>query len=148
MDKISEVLDAAETVPVPIQQITDHSERDDFEVRVREFRQNAAANAALDFQDARFNMKKIIQTGMEMLPDIVQSVSETQSDKAINAATGFLKVLGDLNKMLVDMNSDAIGKESKRGMPVIENQTNNVVIMEDSADVFAQASQSNRDFAE
>jgi len=95
---------------------------------------------------------KLIQTGMEMLPDVVQSVAETQSDKAINAATGFLKVLGELNKSLVDLNNDAIGKPVGKGtqpqQAQIENQTNNVIIVEDSADIFRLASQKQirRDF--
>ena len=151
MDRIADVLDAAEETPVSVPTVVDHSESDDFEDRVREFRRNAAANATLDFQDARVNMRQIIQTGMEMLPDVVQSVSETQSDKAINAATGFLKVLGELNKSLVDLNNDAIGKPTKQAAsaPAIENQTNNVIVVEDSADIFrlaAQKSQKKRDF--
>ena len=151
MDKIADVLGAAEETPVSVPTVVDHSEADDFEDRVREFRRNAAANATLDFQDARVNMRQIIQTGMEMLPDVVQSVSETQSDKAINAATGFLKVLGELNKSLVDLNNDAIGKPTKQAAsaPAIENQTNNVIVVEDSADIFrlaAQKSQKKRDF--
>jgi len=145
MDKIAEVLDAAEETQVQLPIVVDHSEQDDFEERVKEFRRNAAANATLDFQDARTNMRQIIQTGMEMLPDVVQSVAETQSDKAINSATGFLKVLGELNKSLVDLNNDAIGKQVGKGtqpqQAQIENQTNNVIIVEDSADIFRLASQ-------
>ena len=152
MDKIAEVLDAAEETQVQLPIVVDHSEQDDFEERVKEFRRNAAANATLDFQDARTNMRQIIQTGMEMLSDVVQSVAETQSDKAINAATGFLKVLGELNKSLVDLNNDAIGKQVGKGtqpqQAQIENQTNNVIIVEDSADIFRLASQKQvrRDF--
>lgn len=152
MDKIAEVLDAAEETPVQLPTVIDHTEHDDFEERVKEFRRNAAANATLDFQDARTNMRQIIQTGMEMLPDVVQSVAETQNDKAINAATGFLKVLGELNKSLVDLNNDAIGKQVGKGtqpqQAQIENQTNNVIIVEDSADIFRLASQKQvrRDF--
>ena len=152
MDKIAEVLDAAEETQVQLPIVVDHSEQDDFEERVKEFRRNAAANATLDFQDARTNMRQIIQTGMEMLPDVVQSVAETQSDKAINSATGFLKVLGELNKSLVDLNNDAIGKQVGKGtqpqQAQIENQTNNVIIVEDSADIFRLASQKQvrRDF--
>lgn len=152
MDKIAEVLDAAEETPVQLPTVIEHSKQDGFEERVKEFRLNAAANATLDFQDARTNMRQIIQTGMEMLSDVVQSVAETQSDKAINAATGFLKVLGDLNKSLVDLNNDAIGKQVGKGtqpqQAQIENQTNNVIIVEDSADIFRLASQKQvrRDF--
>ena len=151
MDKIAEVLDAAEETPIQLPTVIDHTGQDDFEERVKEFRRNAAANATLDFQDARTNMRQIIQTGMEMLPDVVQSVAETQSDKAINAATGFLKVLGELNKSLVDLNNDAIGKQVGKGtqqQQAIENQTNNVIIVEDSADIFRLASQKQirRDF--
>ena len=143
MDTIAQVLGAAEETPVNVPTVTSHHERDDFEDRVREFRKNAANNATLDFQEARENMRQIIRTGMDMLPDVVQSVSETQSDKAINAATGFLKALGDLNKSLVELNSDAIGKPStSTDRPAqIENQTNNVIVVEDSADIFRLAQQ-------
>ena len=146
MDKIAEVLNAAEETPVQLPTVVDYTEQDDFEERVKEFRRNAT----LDFQDARTNMRQIIQTGMEMLTDVVQGVAETQSDKAINAATGFLKVLGELNKSLVDLNNDAIGKQVGKGtqQAQIENQTNNVIIVEDSADIFRLASQKQirRDF--
>lgn len=143
MDTIAQVLGAAEETPVNIPVVTSYHEQDDFEERVREFRKNAANNATLDFQEARENMRQIIQTGMDMLPDVVQSVSETQSDKAINAATGFLKALGDLNKSLVELNSDAIGKPTtSTDRPAqIENQTNNVIVVEDSADIFKLAQQ-------
>ncbi len=143
MDTIAQVLGAAEETPVNVPAVTSHQDRDDFEERVREFRKNAANNATLDFQEARENMRQIIQTGMDMLPDVVQSVSETQSDKAINAATGFLKALGDLNKSLVELNSDAIGKPTTSAdRPAqIENQTNNVIVVEDSADIFRLAQQ-------
>lgn len=144
MDTIAQVLGAAEETPVNVPVVASHQDRDDFEERVREFRKNAANNATLDFQEARENMRQIIQTGMDMLPDVVQSVSETQSDKAINAATGFLKALGDLNKSLVELNSDAIGKPTTgndRPAAQIENQTNNVIVVEDSADIFRLAQQ-------
>lgn len=144
MDTIAQVLGAAEETPVNIPVVVNHQDRDDFEERVREFRKNAANNATLDFQEARENMRQIIQTGMDMLPDVVQSVSETQSDKAINAATGFLKALGDLNKSLVELNSDAIGKptaSTDRPAAQIANQTNNVIVVEDSADIFRLAQQ-------
>ena len=143
MDTIAQVLGAAEETPVNVPTVQSHHEQDDFEERVREFRKNAANNATLDFQEARENMRQIIQTGMDMLPDVVQSVSETQSDKAINAATGFLKALGDLNKSLVELNSDAIGKPTaSTDRPAqIENQTNNVIVVEDSADIFRLAQQ-------
>lgn len=143
MDTIAQVLGAAEETPVNVPVVASHQDRDDFEERVREFRKNAANNATLDFQEARENMRQIIQTGMDMLPDVVQSVSETQSDKAINAATGFLKALGDLNKSLVELNSDAIGKPTaSTDKPAqIENQTNNVIVVEDSADIFRLAQQ-------
>ena len=143
MDTIAQVLGAAEETPVNVPVVANHQDSDDFEERVREFRKNAANNATLDFQEARENMRQIIQTGMDMLPDVVQSVSETQSDKAINAATGFLKALGDLNKSLVELNSDAIGKPTaSTDKPAqIENQTNNVIVVEDSADIFRLAQQ-------
>lgn len=143
MDMISQVLGAAEETPVNVPAVINHHDRDDFEDRVREFRKNAANNATLDFQEARENMRQIIQTGMDMLPDVVQSVSETQSDKAINAATGFLKALGDLNKSLVELNSDAIGKPTTTAdrSAQIENQTNNVIMVGDSADIFRLAQQ-------
>ena len=87
MDKIANALGAAEETPVNLPSVVEHSDKDDFEDRVREFRKNAANNATLDFQDSRINIRTIIETGMEMLPDVVQAVSETQSDKAINAAS-------------------------------------------------------------
>lgn len=144
MDKITNALGAAEETPVNLPSVIEHSDKDDFEDRVREFRKNAANNATLDFQDSRINIRTIIETGMEMLPDVVQAVSETQSDKAINAASLFLKTLGDLNKTLVEMNTDVLDKAGMKGndKPIVEQQhntTNNILVVEDTANIFDAA---------
>ena len=144
MDKIANALGAAEETPVNLPAVVEHSDKDDFEDRVREFRKNAANNATLDFQDSRINIRTIIETGMEMLPDVVQAVSETQSDKAINAASLFLKTLGDLNKTLVEMNTDVLDKAGMKGndKPIVEQQhntTNNILVVEDTANIFDAA---------
>lgn len=144
MDKIANALGAAEETPVNLPSVVEHSDKDDFEDRVREFRKNAANNATLDFQDSRINIRTIIETGMEMLPDVVQAVSETQSDKAINAASLFLKTLGDLNKTLVEMNTDVLDKAGMKGndKPIVERQhntTNNILVVEDTANIFDAA---------
>ena len=144
MDKIANALGAAEETPVNLPCVVEHSDKDDFEDRVREFRKNAANNATLDFQDSRINIRTIIETGMEMLPDVVQAVSETQSDKAINAASLFLKTLGDLNKTLVEMNTDVLDKAGMKGTdkPIVEQQhntTNNILVVEDTANIFDAA---------
>ena len=144
MDKIANALGAAEETPVNLPSVVEHSDKDDFEDRVREFRKNAANNATLDFQDSRINIRTIIETGMEMLPDVVQAVSETQSDKAINAASLFLKTLGDLNKTLVEMNTDVPDKAGMKGndKPIVEQQhntTNNILVVEDTANIFDAA---------
>jgi hypothetical protein len=144
MDKIANTLGAAEETPVNLPSVVEHSDKDDFEDRVREFRKNAANNATLDFQDSRINIRTIIETGMEMLPDVVQAVSETQSDKAINAASLFLKTLGDLNKTLVEMNTDVLDKAGMKGndKPIVEQQhntTNNILVVEDTANIFDAA---------
>jgi len=144
MDKIANALGAAEETPVNLPSVVEHSDKDDFEYRVREFRKNAANNATLDFQDSRINIRTIIETGMEMLPDVVQAVSETQSDKAINAASLFLKTLGDLNKTLVEMNTDVLDKAGMKGndKPIVEQQhntTNNILVVEDTANIFDAA---------
>ena len=144
MDKIANALGAAEETPVNLPSVVEHSDKDDFEDRVREFRKNAANNATLDFQDSRLNIRTIIETGMEMLPDVVQAVSATQSDKAINAASLFLKTLGDLNKTLVEMNTDVLDKAGMKGndKPIVEQQhntTNNILVVEDTANIFDAA---------
>lgn len=144
MDKIANALGAAEETPINLPSVVEHSDKDDFEDRVREFRKNAANNATLDFQDSRINIRTIIETGMEMLPDVVQAVSETQSDKAINAASLFLKTLGDLNKTLVEMNTDVLDKAGMKGndKPIVEQQhntTNHILVVEDTANIFDAA---------
>lgn len=145
MDKIANALGAAEETPITLPTVVEHSDKDDFEDRVREFRKNAANNATLDFQDSRTNLRTIIETGMEMLPDVVQAVSETQSDKALNAASLFIKTLGDLNKTLVEMNTDVLDKAAKsdkgngQNIEQQHNTTNNILVVEDTANIFDAA---------
>lgn len=143
-DSISKSLDAYEETPVNLPVIKEHSEDDDFSTKVTEFRQNVAKNATLDFRDSRKNLRTIIETGMGMLEDVTAAVQESQSDKSINAASQFMKTLGDLTQLLVKMNSDIMSKENpdkpQAQQTIIQGETNNIVVSADTGDLFEKAS--------
>lgn len=147
-DIIAQNLGAAETLTPTVPTVVDHHKTDDFESKVQEFRQNAVDNVTLDFNESRQNMRQLITTGMDLLPVISGIIESTESEKAIIAATGFMKMLGDLNKSLVDMGFDIIqkGSDSKTSKTapaptLVTNGNANIIVQAgaDTNDVFARA---------
>lgn len=145
IDPIADALDC-EPVPSPSTEVATVSP-DDFEEKVRAFRANAAAFSAIDYSDSRDNLRSIIRSGMEMMPDVAQAVRDTQEAKAIHAASDFMKTLADINERLVRMNNDVL-KPAKQSAnmpaataPKIEQHigTNQMIVMADAKDIFNKA---------
>lgn len=146
-DIIAQTLDCE---PLPKQEVVVHQDSaDDFEEKVKQFRANAAKNAAADFQDSRQNIKDLIASGMRMIPDVMQAVSETQDAKSIHAASDFLNTLAQMNGMLVKMHAENMrnaGKTTKTEQPKIEQNigTNQMVVVADPTSIFKQLEQDSK----
>lgn len=62
-----------------------------------------------DYQEARSNLKELISQTMEQIPDLINLMSQSQSDKMISAVSSFVKTAADLNTSL-----SKLSKEIKR----------------------------------
>lgn len=115
---------------------------EEFNEIVTEFRRKALDHATLDLKDSRDNIRSLIEVGMDILLDAGAAVKESQSDKAISAASYLIKTIGDLNAQLVKMNFDAL-KQTQALQPKPEEaapaQTvQNNIIVADVNDIFSE----------
>lgn len=74
------------------------------------------------------NIKKVIDTGMKALPDMLRVLKDTDDPKMYMSASEFMRTLVDLNK---DFSSDSL--QSKSSNEIVQNNqnntTNNVIMM-------------------
>lgn len=125
IDPISEELETATALKHEVTVFVDHNDKDDFVDKLKQFKQSIADNVTLDYGDSRENMKKLIKEAMEILPDVAIAVTETRSDKAIMALSQFLKTVGELNKDLVKMNTDAMNDKNAIGISDVKSAQGN-----------------------
>lgn len=88
-----------------------------------------------DYQEARSNIKELIAQAMEQIPDLVNLMSQSQSDKMISAVSGFIKTAGDLNLNLSRLSKDIKtpkysknGPTTPTGVPEAQTATNIVYV--------------------
>lgn len=72
-----------------------------------------------DFQEARANLRELISQAMEQIPDMINLMQQSQSDKMISAVSSFIKTAADLNTSL-----SKLSKEIKRQPKAGKGQTN------------------------
>lgn len=147
IDSISQELDVATPLQNEVIAIVDHNDKEDFEDKLKKFKKSIADNVTLDYSDSRENIKSLIAEAMEILPEVTLAVSETRSDKAIMALSQFLKTVGELNKDLVKMNSDAMNDKNAIGLPDVKSNhgnnqhidqqitNNNIVVVNKTEDI-------------
>ena len=152
-DAISQALNAESAIESQIDtKPIEHTSVDGFEEKVKQFREQMATNATLDYADARDNIRELIKGAMGVFPDVLAAVEETRSDKAIMALNGFLKTAVEMNETLVDLNSSVIkyktvGKDAKKSQqqalpaPDQSNSPTNIIVMNGATttDLFEQA---------
>lgn len=111
VDKISSVLDAKESLPV-----TPRPEVKELAVQVendtKKFVEKVKVNQQADYDEARANYREMIQQTMEVIPDLIDLVKEAESPRMYEAASGFIKMVSELNKDLLELSSQ---KETKDG---------------------------------
>lgn len=146
-DAISNALGAETSLSTTIDtKVIEHTSIYGFEEKVKQFREQMATNATLDYADARENIRELIKGAMAIFPDVLASVEETRSDKAIMALNGFLKTAVDMNETLVGLNSSVIKDKTLKqeppktpALPPQEQpQQTNIIVMNgaNSADIF------------
>lgn len=101
LDPISQALDAA----TPIGQLT----RPTAHLPAPEDVPKEAPEIEEDFQEARSNLRELISQAMEQIPDMINLMSQSQSEKMISAVSSFMKTTADLNTSL-----SKLSKEIKR----------------------------------
>ena len=137
-DVISQSLDAATPISSSINyDVVEHTDVDGFEEKVKQFREQMATNATLDYRDARGNIRNLIGGAMEIFPDVLAAVEDTRSDKAIIALNGFLKTVTEMNEKLVDLNSTVTKDKAIKGVNKQEESQpsgNQIVVINNESD--------------
>lgn len=122
MDVISQTLGAA----TPISKIEPKRE---LAVLQNQEEQEIDAQVRGDFKSARENIKILIEEAMPLIPDMIEMIKQSDSPKMIQATSGYIKMIADLNKMVVDMNNKGAPQPTRIGDDNTQNNvTNNVNI--------------------
>lgn len=80
----------------------------------RQLKQEQQYDENLEY--ANDNMKKIIDSGMESLPDVMSVMTDSQDSRMYTACANFLKTLIEANKVLVENNKPiATGATPSKG---------------------------------
>lgn len=118
MDKISSILDAAESLPVPARPVVEDAAKT-VDQETKRFAQRVKDNREIDYDEARSNFKEMIGQTMELIPSLVSLVREAESPRMYEAASAFIKMVSELNNELIDLSEKAAGeKVSGKGMSV------------------------------
>lgn len=76
---------------------------------------------------ARSNLIHILEYAMEIMPDAIQVAKETETPRQLEAVSGFLKTIAEINKDLIGISREAIRDviedDVKELNTVINNQT-------------------------
>lgn len=149
MDEISLQLDAATPTQssLPVQTVAGLPPTD-IELKLKKFKDDMATNVALDYSDARANIRNLIASAMHVLPDVILSVEETRADKSIQAMSGFLKTVVEMNEKLVSLSNGAVKQEKNAAKEQQEslsneqktdaNVTNNYLLVGKPIDIYSQ----------
>ena len=112
MDKISESLGTLTPVSPMVAQKEDQLPEKVTE-KIDNLTKRASENLGADYEEVRGNLKDLIDHSMKIIPDIFEVVKESQSARMYESASGFIKMVSELNKDLLDI---TLGLEKKRGV--------------------------------
>lgn len=138
MDKISKFLDAATSIESRAQlQITKTDELINDSV-ISEL----TVDSIEDFKNAKTNIRELISIGMEVLPDMLVLIRESENNKMYESAAIFMKTLADLNVKLVDVDKKVPSSLLTTDKPPESggNTTNNFVFTGTTAELMAHLS--------
>lgn len=115
MDKISQKLGTKtgiKTLSETNKELVTDGNKDIVENKTKNLKEMMALNKEKDYLDARKNIKEMIQSSMELVPDLVSLLRETENAKSYDSAANFMKMITDLNKSLLSL-SDVEESKSK-----------------------------------
>ena len=70
-----------------------------------------------DFREARANLKELITQAMDQIPDLMNLVQQSQSDKMISAVSGWMKTAADLNTSMSKLSKEIKRKPTPKQLP-------------------------------
>lgn len=94
-----------------------------------------------DFREARANLKELIAQTMEQVPDMVNLMQQSQSDKMIQAVSSWIKTAAELNTSLSKLSKEIkrqprTGKVTENGEPVAQVTHNHNAVYVGSTEDF------------
>lgn len=102
MDKISEALGAMTPVEYPERALTT---TEDVDSKSKDLKKRATENLKADYDDARTNLKVLIEDSMSLLPNLISLVRESETAMMYSSASSFIKMVAELNKDLLAVSS-------------------------------------------
>lgn len=119
-EEITTSLIVKEEMPLAeVDQSQDESDQEAFEIR---------NDAQEDFAVARDNLKRLLDSGEDLLDSAIRIAESTEDPKAISAANSILQGLANINKSLMDISQkrqDIVNKSRLKDMISAELDRNN-----------------------
>lgn len=113
------------------------------ESHTKNLKSRVSSNIGQDYDFARDNIRDIISSSMETVPDLIELIKQAESPRMYESGAAFLKMLAELNKDLLSISNEIEKGESNKKVaaPVAstEGGTTNVYIGTGS-DVFDRLS--------
>src|SRR6478736_2100904 len=123
MDKISESLGTL----TPVSSVTE-SKKDTLpeviEEKTKDIAKRVIDNLSNDYESVRENLHKLIEESMAIIPEVFHVVKESQSARMYESASGFIKMVSELNKDLIGVTLDL--EKRKSGGSGIKNDQSEV----------------------
>lgn len=115
----------------------------DVEQQTNQLQERVRENIDQDYTFVRKNLKEMIESTMEMIPNMVDLVQQSESPRMYEAASAFMKTVADLNKDLIgtskELEKTAPVKGQTAQVPGIVSE-NTQVFIGTGSDIFAQLS--------
>lgn len=132
MDKISEALGAA-------QSLTEVAVKEIQNVHSSELMTTSPKDHDEEFNEdvkiAKDNIKQLIEDTMDVIPDMIDLIRESQSPMMYNSASNFVKTIAELNKTLVEISKKAAEPAEKQQVNTTTNITQNNVTYSNTTDM-------------
>lgn len=133
-DKINEFFDMTDNVENELEEIDEHKEIDIIEVDPVIHHPTIKQNALDDYNATRDSMKAMITKGTVMIDDLIKVTKESESPRAYEVLSGYMKTIAEMNKTLMDIhkNTKEITEEKNEKQ---HQETNNYVYVGSTEDL-------------
>lgn len=92
------------------------------------------SNTLNDYQATRDSMKTMITKGTEMMDSLINVAKESESPRAYEVLSGYMKTIADMNKSLMEIHKDVKDITEQKEEPTKE-ETNNYVFVGSTEDL-------------